>query len=714
VNARQQSGFGKPGCVTFAGGHTPFFPVTKDFFVKRTLLSTLTLSLLSAFAGAADNAHPAAAGTASGIETQYIDQGVRVQDDFFGHLNGKWLKTTEIPSDRSSWGTFMKLRDDTQEQIRVIVEADQKKPGKKAGSDEQKIGDLYSSFMDEQKLETLGTRPLAGELQRIRALKDKHGVPALVAHLSQIGVATPYGIGVAQDAKESTRYATIIRQGGLGLPDRDYYLKLDDKRMAGIRAKYEQHIASMLALAGDKDAAAKAKAILAFETELAQVQWSRVELRDPNKSYNKMSVDELAKLAPDYDWKAALAAAGVGNKASYVIVGQPSYVSGFNQVLAKTDLDTVKAYFQWQLLREYAPYLSKAFVDENFDFYGKTLTGVTENRPRWKIGVSTVEGALGEALGREYVAQYFPPERKARMEELVKNVLAAYKESIDHLDWMGPETKKEAQAKLAKFNPKIGYPNKWRDYSKLAIKKDDLVGNVMRTATFAYNRNINKLGKPIDREEWGMTPQTINAYYNPRMNEIVFPAAILQPPFFNAQADDAVNYGAIGAVIGHEIGHGFDDKGSQSDGNGNLRNWWSKEDEARFKAKTDMLVKQYDAFEPVPGYHVNGSLTLGENIGDNSGLAIAYKAYKISLHGQPAPVIDGLTGDQRFFMGFGQVWRSKMRDEAQINQVKTDPHSPGQFRANGTLRNQAAFYEAFGVKEGDKMYLKPEDRVTIW
>jgi predicted metalloendopeptidase len=682
--------------------------------VKRYLLSTLTLSLLSAFAGAADHAHPAAAGTASGIETQYIDQGVRVQDDFFGHLNGKWLKTTEIPSDRSSWGTFMKLRDDTQEQIRVIVEADQKKPNKKAGSDEQKIGDLYSSFMDEKKLETLGYKPLAGELQRIRALKDKHGVPALVAHLSQIGIATPYGIGVAQDAKESTRYATYIRQGGLGMPDRDYYLKLDDKRMAGIRAKYEQHIANILALAGDKDAAAKAKAILAFETELAQVQWNRVELRDPNKSYNKMSVDELAKLAPDYDWKAALAAAGVGNKASYVIVGQPSYVSGFNQVLAKTDLDTVKAYFQWQLLREYAPYLSKAFVDENFDFYGKTLTGVTQNRPRWKIGVSTVEGALGEALGREYVAQYFPPERKARMEELVKNVLAAYRESINNLDWMGPETKKEAQAKLAKFNPKIGYPNKWRDYSKLAIKKDDLVGNVMRTATFAYNRNINKLGKPIDREEWGMTPQTINAYYNSRLNEIVFPAAILQPPFFNAQADDAVNYGAIGAVIGHEIGHGFDDKGSQSDGEGNLRNWWTKEDEARFKAKTDMLVKQYDAFEPVPGYHVNGSLTLGENIGDNSGLAIAYKAYKISLHGQPAPVIDGLTGDQRFFMGFGQVWRSKMRDEAQINQVKTDPHSPGQFRANGTLRNQAAFYEAFGVKEGDKMYLKPEDRVTIW
>ncbi len=682
--------------------------------MKRHLLSTLTLSLMAAFASAADTA-PAAAPTArtSGIDLQYIDPSVRVQDDFFGHLNGKWLKTTEIPSDKPSWGTFMKLRDDTTPQLREIIEANQKDPNKKAGSDNQKIADLYTSFMDEKKLEALGTRPLAGELHRIAALKDKKAVPALVAHLSQIGVSTPYGIGVAQDAKESTRYATYIRQGGLGMPDRDYYLKLDDKRMADIRAAYEKHIANILTLAGDKDAAAKARAILAFETKLAEAQWDRVSLRDPNKSYNKMTVAELGQLTPGYDWKGALGAAGLG-KAGYVIVGQPSYITGFKQILDNTDLATLQAYFQWHLLREFSPYLTKAFMDENFDFYGKTLTGVTENRPRWKIGVSTVEGALGEALGREYVAKYFPPERKARMDELVKNVLAAYKESIDGLDWMSPETKKEAQAKLATFNPKIGYPVKWRDYSKLAIKPDDLVGNVMRAATFGYNRNINKLGKPIDRDEWGMTPQTINAYYNSRLNEIVFPAAILQPPFFNAEADDAVNYGAIGAVIGHEIGHGFDDKGSQSDGKGNLRNWWTKEDGERFKAKTDMLVKQYDAFEPVPGYHVNGALTLGENIGDNSGLAIAYKAYKISLHGQQAPTIDGLTGDQRFFMGFGQVWRSKMRDAAAIQQVKTDPHSPGQFRANGTLRNQAAFYEAFGVKEGDKMYLKPEERVTIW
>jgi len=684
--------------------------------VKRTLLSTLTLSLLAAFApaGAADSVTPAATAAVSGVDTQYIDQSVRAQDDFFTYLNGKWLKTTDIPSDRSSWGTFMKLREDTTPQLRAIIEANQKNAHKKAGSDTQKIGDLYASFMNEKRLETLGYKPLSGELQRIRALKDKKGVPALIAHLSQIGVATPYGVGVAQDAKESTKYAAYIRQAGLGMPDRDYYLKLDDKRMAETRAKYEQHVARILGLAGDKDAAAKARAIVAFETELARAQWTKVELRDPNKSYNKFEVARLGELAPGYDLKAALGAAGIGNKVDYVIVGQPSYLSGFDQILANTDIETVKAYFQWQLLREYAPYLSQAFVDENFDFYGRTLTGVNENRPRWKIGVATVEGALGEALGREYVAQHFPPERKARMEELVKNVLAAFKQSIDTLDWMSPETKKEAQAKLATFNPKIGYPDKWRDYSKLAIKPDDLVGNVMRAATFAYNRNINKLGKPIDREEWGMTPQTVNAYYNSRMNEIVFPAAILQPPFFNAEADDAVNYGGIGAVIGHEIGHGFDDKGSQSDGQGNLRNWWTEADQARFKAKTDALVKQYDAFSPLEGYNVNGALTLGENIGDNSGLAIAYKAYKISLHGQQAPVIDGLTGDQRFFMGWGQVWRSKMREAQQIVQVKTDPHSPGQFRANGTLRNQPAFYEAFGVKEGDKMYLKPEERVTIW
>jgi putative endopeptidase len=673
---------------------------------------------MAAFASAADTPSPAAAGSPagliSGIDTQFIDPAVRVQDDFFMHLNGKWIKSTEIPSDKASWGTFAKLRDDTLPQLRAIIEAAQKDQKRKAGSDTQKIGDLYASFMNEQKLETLGYKPLTGELQRIRALRDKKAVPALIAHLSKIGVATPYSVRVGQDARASTKYAAYISQGGLGMPDRDYYLKQDDKRMVDTRAKYERHVAQVLGLAGVKDAEAQAKAIVAFETELAKVQWTKVDNRDPVKRYNKVEVAKLGALTPGYDWNAALAAAGIANKTGYVIVSQPSYISGFDAALAKTDLATIKSYFEWQLLREYAPYMSKAFVDANFAFYGTALTGVTENAPRWKKGVGTVEGALGEALGRQYVGQHFPAERKARMEELVKNVLAAYQQSIDTLDWMGPETKKEAQAKLAKFAPKIAYPNKWRDYAKLTIRADDLAGNVMRAHTFGYNRNVAKLGKPIDREEWGMTPQTVNAYYSSSMNEIVFPASILQPPFFDMRADDAVNYGAIGAVIGHEISHGFDDKGSQSDGDGNLRDWWTKEDRAKFQAKADMLVKQYGGYSPLPGYNVNGELTLGENIGDNSGIAIAYKAYKISLGGKPAPVIDGLTGDQRFFMGFGQVWRSKMRDAAQIQQVKTDPHSPGQFRANGTMMNQPAFYEAFGVKQGDKMYLAPQDRVTIW
>ena len=689
--------------------------------MKRHLLSTLTLSILTAFAttaavaAAADNAPAKPVAPVSGIDTQFIDDSVRPQDDFFTYLNGKWLKTTEIPSDKASWGTFMKLRDDTTPQLRAIIEAAQQDPAaKKPGTETQKIAGLYASFMDEAKRETLGYKPLTGELARIRALKDKKALPGLVAHLAKIGVASPYGVFVSQDARASTKYATYLGQSGLGMPDRDYYLKLDDKRMAATRAAYEQHVGKILALAGEKNPAAQAKAIVDFETELAKVQWTKVENRDPVKRYNKMTVAELAKLAPGYDWKAALAAAGVAGKADYVIVSQPSYLAGFDAVLQKTDLATVKSYFEWQLLREYAPYLSKAFVDENFAFYGTALTGVTEQRPTWKIGVSTVEGALGEALGKLYVKEHFPAERKARMEELVKNLLVAYKESIDTLEWMSPETKKEAQAKLAKFTPKIGYPDKWRDYSALAVRDGDLVGNVMRASTFAYNRNINKLGKPIDRSEWGMTPQTVNAYYRSTTNEIVFPAAILQPPFFDMRADDAVNYGAIGAVIGHEIGHGFDDKGSQSDGDGNLRDWWTEQDRSAFKARTDKLVKQYNGFAPLPGYNVNGELTLGENIGDNAGLSIAHKAYKLSLKGQPAPVIDGLTGDQRFFMGFGQVWRSKMREAQQINQVKTDPHSPGQFRANGTVMNMPGFYEAFGVKEGDKMYLAPQERVTIW
>ena len=672
--------------------------------MNRHLLSTLALSIAAAFANAAE--------PISGIDTQYIDNSVRAQDDFFTHLNGQWLKTTEIPADKSRWGSFNKLADDTKPQLRGIIEDLQKQKGLKG--DEQKIAALYTSYMNEAALEKAGIKPLAGELSRVRSLKDTKGLPSLIAHFNKIGVAAPYGVFVSQDARNSTQYAAYMGQSGLGLPDRDYYLKKDDPKMAETLAKYEQHVAKILSMAGNKDSAAKAKDIVALETQLAEAQWTRVQMRDPVKRYNKVEIAKLDEMAPGFDWKAAMGATGVASKTDTVIVSQPSYFAAFAKMANSVPVETWKSYFEWQLLRDASPYLTKEFNDTNFAFYGTVLSGVTEQEPRWKRGVDTVEGAIGEGLGKLYVAKYFPAERKARMDELVKNVLAAYKQSIDGLDWMSPETKQQAQEKLAKFTPKIAYPNKWRDYSKLQMSNGDLVGNLKRAAEFSYNRNLAKLGQPIDKEEWGMTPQTVNAYYRPTANEIVFPAAILQPPFFDMRADDAVNYGAIGAVIGHEISHGFDDSGSQYDGDGNLRVWWSEQDRVNFKVKKDAMVKQYSSYSPLPGYNVNGELTLGENIADNSGLAIAYKAYKISLGGKPAPVIDGLTGDQRFYMGFGQVWRSKTRDAEQIKRVKTDPHSPGQFRANGTVVNQPGFYEAFGVKEGDKMYVAPENRIIIW
>jgi len=687
---------------------------------KHYLLSALTLALLANVGYAAEGTAKAAKNTAkagqtlsSGIATQYIEPSVRAQDDLYEHLNGKWLKTVEIPADKSRWGSFSELQENTLPQLRGIIEkASSSNPAK--GTDAQRIGDFYASFMDEARLEQLGVTPLNGELARIAAIKDKSELPALLAHLGKIGVNVPFDFGIHQDNKDSTKYVADIGQGGLGMPDRDYYLKADDAKLADTKAKYQQHVQNVLSMSGDKDAAAHAKAIVDFETEIAKVQWTKVELRDPVKAYNKVNLADLNTVAPGFDWKTWLDATGLTGKATYVIVGQPTYLKAFMQVGNDTPIDTWKAYLAMHLVDSYGSYLSKAFVDERFEFYGKTLSGVKEMEPRWKRGVGAVERAEGEPLGKLYVAQYFPPERKARMEALVKNLLAAYKESINHLDWMSPATKKEAQAKLAKFSPKIGYPSKWKDYSSLVVAKDDLVGNVMRARVWAADYEINKLGKPIDRTEWGMTPQTINAYYNPEMNEIVFPAAILQPPFFDANADDAVNYGGIGAVIGHEISHGFDDQGAQYDGEGNLRDWWTAEDHKNFAAKTKALVEQYNAFEPVPGYHVNGALTLGENIADNSGLAIAYKAYHLSLKGKKPAVIDGLTGDQRLYMGWAQVWRAKTREAAQIVRVKTDPHSPEQFRADGTLKNQPGFYDAFGVKPGDKMYLAPKDRVIIW
>ncbi len=650
----------------------------------------------------------------SGIALEYVEPAVRPQDDFFQHLNGKWLKTVEIPADKSTWGAFHQLRDDTLPQLRAIIERAAADKNAAAGSETRKIGDFYASYMDEGRLEQLGIAPLNNELGKIAALKDKSELPAAFARLGRLGVTVPFVFYIHQDAKDSTKYVADLYQSGLGMPDRDYYLKGDDAKLADIRAKYQQHVEKLLSMAGNKNAAADAKAIVELETELAKVQWTKVENRDPIKTYNKVELAKLAELAPGYDWNAWLDAAGLKGKASYLIVSQPSYLKGFAEVLNRVPLETWKTYLQLHTVNGYAGFLSKAFVDQRFAFNGTVLSGIPQLEPRWKRAVSTLETGVGEAVGKLYVKEHFPAERKARMEVLVKNLLAAYKSSIDTIDWMSPATKKEAQAKLAKFTPKIGYPNKWRDYSSLTIKRDDLVGNMMRTSAFQTKRGLAKLGKPIDREEWGMTPQTVNAYYNSSMNEIVFPAAILQPPYFDMRADDAVNYGAIGAVIGHEIGHGFDDSGSQSDGNGNLRDWWTADDRARFKDRTQMLVKQYSAYSPLPGYNVNGQLGLGENIGDNSGIFIAYKAYQLSLGGKPAPVIDGLTGDQRFFMGWAQVWRIKMRDEAMINQIKVGPHSPGMYRANGAVINHPAFHEAFGIKEGDKMYVPPKERVSIW
>ena len=680
------------------------------------ILCVLAAALVAACASNEQPAAPAAIApaVAPGLHPDRADNSVRAQDDLYRHVNGAYIARTPIPPDKSWYGAFIEVRDRTLDQLHGIVDGLEKDPAAASDADARKIRDFYASFMDEGRVNALGLKPLEGELARVDALTSKEQIPELIAHFNEIGVSAPYNSEVHQDARDSTRYIVDFRQGGLGLPDRDYYLKEDDARLKEMRAKYRTYMEKMLSMAGDPGAVADSGAVLALETQLARAQWTRVENRDPVKRYNPVAVGKLASLTPGYDWKRYLVAADVEGKVDTVILSQPSYFEGFGKLVDETPLPVWKSYFRWRLLSSYSPFLSKPFVDAHFQFAGHVLQGIPENRPRWKRGLDVVEEGMGFALGKLYVERYFPPEKKARMDQLVQNLLAAYRESIEHLDWMGPETKKQALAKLALFTPKIAYPVKWRDYSKLAIDRDDLVGNVMRASRFEYRRDIAKLGKPVDRTEWFMTPQTVNAYYNPEINEVVFPAAILQPPFFDASADDAVNYGAIGAVIGHEISHGFDDSGSQYDGKGNLRNWWTKQDHERFAARTAKLVAQYDAYSPVPGYHVNGKLTLGENIADNAGLEIAWKAYLISLHGKGAPVIGGLTGPQRFYTAWAQVWAEEMRPEEAIRRIKIDPHSPGRFRCDGAASNQAGFYDAFGVKPGDGMYLPPERRVAIW
>ena len=655
-----------------------------------------------------------APGALSGIDLGNLDPQVRPQDDFYRYVNGSWLAATEIPADKPEVSVFSKLDDAEQEALHALVE-DAARAAATSSADvtRGKIGDLFGAFMDEAELERQGLRPLAAELSRIAHLEDPSAIPALLAHYNALGVRTLYAPQVGQDARDSTKYAIGIEQSGLGLPDRDYYVQ-DDAKLAQIRGSYREHLARMFMLAGIPTAAADAQAVVLLETRIAQAQWTKVENRDPIKTYNKVELGNLALLTPGYDWHAYLAAADLDGRVDYVIVGQPSYLTALADIMRGTELGVWQAYFRAQLLAAFAPYLSKAFVDEHFAFYGTVLNGIPVNRPRWKRGVALVNRCLGESLGQLYVEKHFPPESKTRMLALVDNLLAAYRTSIATLDWMGPQTKQEAQSKLLKLVTKIGYPNKWRDYCDLEIRGADLVGNVMRAAAFEYRYALGKLGKPIDREEWEMTPQTINAYYDPQKNEIVFPAAILQPPFFDPRADDAVNYGSIGAVIGHEISHGFDDQGSQFDAQGNLRDWFTRDDHERFAAKTAAIALQYGAYEPVPGYRINSALTLGEDIADNSGLAVAYRAYRICLGSNAAPIIDGLTGEQRFYMGWAQAWQAKVRENTAILRIKADPHSPPRFRILGTVVNQPGFYAAFDVQPGDRMYLPPDQRVTIW
>ena len=687
--------------------------------MKPTLLS---LSLIAALGSHlplhAEPAKPAVKASKqsmqSGLDLQWLDKSVRPQDDFFRFMSGKWLATAEIPADRGRWGSFDQLRETSEKRIHEIVESLDKNRKWKDGSNEQKIADMYASFMDEATIEQLDIQPIKAKLQQIDSIKSAAEFPALMAQLSRMGVASPFGAGVGQDARESTRYAVYASQSGLSLPDRDYYLKQDDEKMAGFRQAYLAHLEKMLSMAGETEAKARAQSILQLETELAKIQWSKVENRNPVKTYNKVPLEQLPNTLTDFDWNQYFAELGMQGKMVYVIVRQPGYFNNLAKLFKEQTLESWKTYFKWQVLQAYAPYLSKRFADESFAFGSNTLRGVPAQEARWKRGISRVEEALSEAVGQIYVAKYFPPEHKARMQELVNNLVLAYKQSIETLEWMSPQTKQEALQKLAKFTPKIGYPDKWRDYSQLRINRRDLVGNILRGREHAYQRQLAKLGQPVDRSEWGMSPQTVNAYYNSRLNEIVFPAAILQPPFFNAKADDAVNYGGIGAVIGHEISHGFDDSGSQSDGDGNLRDWWTAEDKANFGKLTKAMIEQYNGYSPVAGYNVNGALTLGENIADNSGLAIAFKAYQLSLRGKKSSVIDGYTGEQRVFMGWAQVWRGKAREKEAIRLIATDPHSPAEFRGNGPLVNLPEFYSAFDVKEGDKMYVAPEKRIKIW
>ena len=644
----------------------------------------------------------------SGLDLTHVDPTIRPQDDLYRHFNGKWLATHEIPADRASDGVFYALHDDSQKQVRVIIES------ATGAGDAQKIGDLYRSFMDVDAIEARGATPLHADLEEANSISTLSEFITTMARLEAKGTGGVFGASIFADAMDSDSYAIYISQGGLSLPDESYYR---EDQYESIRTALLEHFVKMFSLAGLEISANDAASILELETSIAACHWDQVRDRDATLTYNKMSFVELQELTPHFDWKLWLGAGDIPQSVfESVIVREPDFFSGISSLFEKFNRDVWVLWLKWQIISGSAAYLNDALVQQNFSFYGTTLSGTPQIRERWKRAVSLVEGSLGEAIGRIYVDQHFPPSAKKSMEELVKNLLEAYHVSISELDWMSPATKVKALEKLQKFTAKIGYPNKWRDYSALEITENDLVGNLARITKFERDFELARIGKPVDRSEWYITPQTVNAYYSPLMNEVVFPAAILQPPFFDIDADMAANYGAIGAVIGHEIGHGFDDQGSKYDGDGNMVDWWEKSDRDEFEKRAAILIKQFDALIPLeaPDLHVNGALTVGENIGDLGGLTIAFKAYTLALQGSTSPVIDGITGEQRFFLAYAQIWRGKMRAEETRRRIATDPHSPADFRCNAIVGNINDFYKAFDVLEGDALWMDEASRVRIW
>lgn len=653
----------------------------------------------------------AAESKVAGIDKSLFSDSVSAGQDFYTYANEKWLETTKIPADKSNYGIFTILDDTTRSQVRSLIESASASKSEQ-GSAAQKVGDLYQSVLNVDARNKAGIAPIQTLLKKIDAVETIQDLASVAGELSRSGIYGPVAAYVNNDAKDSDNYAVYVTQAGLTMPDRDYYLE-DDDRYVELREKVKAYIADMLTFAGVDDPTSAAEVIFNIETAIAEAHWTKVENRDPVKTYNKTSSDEMETLFGDFDWKLFAEQSGISDLTHFV-VRQPSFFQTLGEQFGQAGVEDWKNYLRLRTMEGYASSLSEEIEKRAFDFHSTAIQGVTEQEPMWKRGVNVTGSVLGELVGQLYVEEHFKPAAKLRMNELVENLKRAFAKRIESRDWMGEGTKKQALEKLSMFTTKIGYPDKWKDYESLTIDSPILAENRIASAHFEHKRELEKLGGPIDRTEWHMTPQTINAYYNPTMNEIVFPAAILQPPFFNMQADDAVNYGAIGAVIGHELSHGFDDKGSKYDGKGNLRMWWTEVDRANFEERAEGLVKQYDGYEPVEGNFVNGKLTLGENIGDLGGLSVAYEAYQLSLGGKEAPVIDGLTGDQRFFLGWSQIWRRLYRRPELLNRLVTDPHSPSEFRVNGIVRNMDEWYEAFDVKESDPLYLKPEERVRIW